>query len=288
VLVALALWAFAPATVGAVAATGTTPSPEPLWKAYPLNAHHPNSQRTPSGPTRPNVRSSHGGTVVEAVEIAGALAGVLAVAAGALALYRRSRRDSEGAASPPRRREPASPGRPNPRSPASQSVPDALPTAEHPRSDERDPDRDLFHSRGREVVVDLLDTLDLHGARKDAVPARDEDLVLVLCERARSATLAGDIEWRHAATDLLLWERAGGSLAIRSLNGDAGPPYELVVYDWNGARLDAVRLSAQSRTDPPVTKAAGTLYAAAHESASRIYEPIDTLIDALRGVARRS
>ncbi|HYY03147.1 MAG TPA: hypothetical protein VE736_04615 [Gaiellaceae bacterium] len=278
-LVLLLFWTFGPAPAGAAGTTGTTPSAKPLWNAYPLNANQPKTKRSPFAPSTPRRQggSSNRTNVGEVALIAGGLAGVVVVAVGALALYRRSRRDGAVAAPARSRVRPA----PN------QTVPDSLPA----RSGEPGPHRALLHPRGREVAADLLDTLHLHGAGKASppAPARDEDLVLALCKQARSATLAGDIEWRRAPADVFVWERAGGSLAIRRLNGDGRPAYELVVYDWNGAKLDAVQLPPLIGADPStVTELVGTLYTAARESASRIYEPIDTLIEALRGAARRS
>ena len=249
-------------SVGAARATGTMPSPQPLWNAYPLNAGQSHTLRL-SGPRTKSAAQHRSSGFPSPGELAAVLGGIVAAAA-AFFLYLRTRRErSAGAAPAPL--------------PGTERAPPQTPVSQRP----------VLRSRAREVVRDLLETLDT-DTRRRAPPRSDEELLLVLCERIRSATLAGDVTWFRAAADEFLWERAVGSLAIRTLNDDS-PPYELVVSEWDGVKLDIVRSPLPSRPDgAALADALGGVYDAARESASRIYEPIDTLIDALRGPARRA
>ena len=249
-------------SVGAARATGTMPSPQPLWNAYPLNAGQSHTQLFSGHRTRSATPHRSGGST-GSVELAAVLGGIVAAGAAFFVYLRTRRQRSVGPAPYPL----PDPERPPPQMPVSR--------------------RPILRSRAREVVRDLLETLDTDKGRS-APPQSDEELLLVLCERIRSATLAGDVAWFRAAAGEFLWERAVGSLAIRTSNGDS-PPYELVVSEWDGVKLDVVRSPLPSRPDGAApADALGGVYDAARESASRIYEPIDTLIDALRGPARRA
>jgi hypothetical protein len=110
----------------------------------------------------------------------------------------------------------------------------------------------------------------------------DNGRVVVLSERLADATHTGAAEWVHEGEDLFVWEGEQGSVSIGSRDHDGEPPYELVVLNSNGEKLD--ELTSQLLDDDRVAdwnEPLANLYRAARRSALRADDVIEALIEAL-------
>jgi hypothetical protein len=284
----------AAAPAGAADLAATTPTPQPLWQAYPLNA--PRSTTTRPAQARPRQRASAGGKSSgggDARQIAGSIVVAIALAVAAAALYRRrsgraspdGREDSPtvgpGPAPAPLRDErPPREGLEEEGANRPAHVPAAAPGGVASRTPGRRTAARLSNARARNVIVDLLGAA---GARGPAATTADDELVVYFCTALASATTSGEIEWSPRDGGTYSWERAFGSLEVRNVNGG---PHALDVYDWNGTLLETLT-PASFPGQPVLPDVLADVYAAAAESASRAYEPLDAIIDALRNQGPR-
>jgi hypothetical protein len=110
----------------------------------------------------------------------------------------------------------------------------------------------------------------------------DNGRVVVLSERLADATHTGAAEWLRESEDLFVWQGEQGSVSIGSRDDDGEPPYELVVLNSNGEKLD--ELTSQLLDDDRVAdwnEPLANLYRAARRSALRADDVIEALIEAL-------
>lgn len=107
--------------------------------------------------------------------------------------------------------------------------------------------------------------------------------IVVLCERLAYGTRAGAAEWSRDEEDTFVWAGGEGSVSIGSRDNDGEPPYELVVVNANGEKLD--ELTSQLLDDDRVAdwnEPLADLYRAARRSALRADDVIEALIEALQ------
>ena len=106
--------------------------------------------------------------------------------------------------------------------------------------------------------------------------------VVVLSERLADATHRGDEEWLREGEDLFVWQGEQGSVSIGSRDKDGEPPYQLVVVDSNGEKLEELTSQLVDNDRPAAwNEPLADLYRAARRSALRTDEVIEALIDAL-------
>ena len=117
----------------------------------------------------------------------------------------------------------------------------------------------------------------------------DNGRVVVLSERLAEATQTGNAEWLREAEDVFVWKGDQGSVSIGSRDHDGEPPYQLVVLNSNGEKLDELT-SQLVGDDRPAdwNKPLADLYRAARRSALRADDVIEALIKALPRRAARA
>jgi hypothetical protein len=59
-----------------------------------------------------------------------------------------------------------------------------------------------------------------------------------LCERLAAATTQGEVEWTAEEETSFVYKRRAGSVGVRSRDRDGEPPYELMVYGPDGAKVE--------------------------------------------------
>jgi hypothetical protein len=119
--------------------------------------------------------------------------------------------------------------------------------------------------------------------RKPMAAAVENGRVVVLCERLAEATRAGDAEWNREGDDVFIWKEAHGSVAIGSRDKDGEPPYELVVANADGDRLDELTSQLVDGDRPAGwNEPLAELYRSARRSALKADQVVDALIAALR------
>lgn len=113
-------------------------------------------------------------------------------------------------------------------------------------------------------------------------PQVDSGRVVVLCERLADATRAGTAKWRGEGEDTFLWEGEQGSVSVQSRDNDGEPPYQLVVFNANGVKVEELA-SQLVENDRPAewNEPLAVLYRSARRSALNADEVIDALIEAL-------
>ena len=111
----------------------------------------------------------------------------------------------------------------------------------------------------------------------------DTDGMTVLCERLAHATRTRDAEWRVDADDRFVWERPQqASISIGSRDKDGEPPYQLVLSNANGDKVEELTSQLVGEDEPAVwNEPLAALYRAARRSALGADELIDELIAAL-------
>lgn len=106
--------------------------------------------------------------------------------------------------------------------------------------------------------------------------------VVVLSERLADATHKGGAEWLREGEDVFVWQGEQGSVSIGSRDKDGEPPYQLVVVDSNGEKLEDLTSQLVDNDRPAEwNEPLAELYRAARRSALRADEVIQALIDAL-------
>ena len=106
--------------------------------------------------------------------------------------------------------------------------------------------------------------------------------LIVLCERLAESTRAGRAEWNREGEDAFVWTGEPGSVSIGSRDKDGEPPYQLLVFNARGERLDELT-SQLVDDDRPAdwNEPLAQLYRAARRSALRADDVIQALIEAL-------
>jgi hypothetical protein len=117
---------------------------------------------------------------------------------------------------------------------------------------------------------------------QESADGRKGDRTVLLCEQLAAATTAGGVQWEVASGDTFLWRRPEGSVEITSRDHDGLPPFELTVYNADGAKVEELASGLVGEDEPaPWNDALAGLYRAARRSALRADEIIDALISAL-------
>jgi hypothetical protein len=102
-----------------------------------------------------------------------------------------------------------------------------------------------------------------------------------LGKRLAAATTAGAAEWQVRELDVYSWSAGEGGVSVASRDRDAEPPYELVVYNPAGEKVDELASELVGDQPAPWNDALAELYRAARRSALRADDIIDALIGAL-------
>jgi hypothetical protein len=106
--------------------------------------------------------------------------------------------------------------------------------------------------------------------------------VVVLCERLGDATRAGKAKWRDEGEDTFLWDGKQGSVSVQSRDKDGEPPYQFVVFNENGVKVDQLTSQLLENDQPAEwNEPLAALYRSARRSALNADEVIDALIQAL-------
>jgi hypothetical protein len=110
----------------------------------------------------------------------------------------------------------------------------------------------------------------------------DSGRVVVLCERLADATRAGTAKWHGEGEDTFLWEGEQGSVSVQSRDKDGEPPYQLVVFNTNGVKVEELTSQLLENDQPAEwNEPLAVLYRSARRSALNADEIIDALIEAL-------
>ena len=106
--------------------------------------------------------------------------------------------------------------------------------------------------------------------------------LIELCERLADATATREVEWRREGEDEYIWERKEGRIAIGARDRDGQPPYELTVFNGDGAKVEELA-SALVDDDRPAewNDALAELYRVARSNALGADEIIAALMHAL-------
>jgi hypothetical protein len=118
--------------------------------------------------------------------------------------------------------------------------------------------------------------------RRKGMAAEANVGVVVLCERLADATRRHTVEWNREGEDTFVWKGRSGTVSIGSRDKDGEPPYELVIMNAEGERLD--KLTSQLlEDDRPANwnEPLADLYRGARRSALRADDVIQGMIDAL-------
>jgi hypothetical protein len=105
--------------------------------------------------------------------------------------------------------------------------------------------------------------------------------IVALCERLAAATLARRADWRGdgEGEDRYVWERPEGAVAIASRDRDGEPPYELVIFDRNGATVETLLSEWLAEEEPALwNKALVDLYRTARRNALGVDKLLDDLL----------
>jgi hypothetical protein len=118
--------------------------------------------------------------------------------------------------------------------------------------------------------------------RRTRMPAEENRGLVVLCERLADATRTRAAEWNREGEDTFVWTGGPGSVSIGSRDKDGEPPYQLVVANASGEKLDELT-SQLVEDDRPAewNEPLAHLYRAARRSALRADDVIQALIEAL-------
>lgn len=112
--------------------------------------------------------------------------------------------------------------------------------------------------------------------------ATDSSRVVVLCERLADATRAGLVKWQREGEDTFVWQAEEAAVSIGSRDNDGEPPYQLVVLNANGDRLEELTSELLENDQPAEwNEPLATLYRAALRKALGADEIIEALIERL-------
>jgi hypothetical protein len=105
-----------------------------------------------------------------------------------------------------------------------------------------------------------------------------------LSQRLTSATTTRAIKWvpEPGKDTSFVYGRKNGSVVIRSRDGDGEPPYELVLYNAEGNRIETLESYWEDRDEPAFwNRSLEELYRAARGNALGIDELIDEIMSEL-------
>jgi hypothetical protein len=108
-----------------------------------------------------------------------------------------------------------------------------------------------------------------------------EGHLTMLGDRLAAATSSGATRWDVREPDVYAWKADHGAVTIASRDRDAEPPYELVVFNPAGEKVDELASELVDDRPAPWNDALAELYRAARRSALRADDVIDALIGAL-------
>jgi hypothetical protein len=108
-----------------------------------------------------------------------------------------------------------------------------------------------------------------------------ESRLTTLGKGLAAATTAGAVKWHVREPDVYSWAAAEGAVSVASRDRDAEPPYELVLYNPEGEKVDELTSELVGDQPAPWNDALAELYRAARRSALHADDIIDALIGAL-------
>jgi hypothetical protein len=109
-----------------------------------------------------------------------------------------------------------------------------------------------------------------------------------LCERLASATVLGGVEWVPEEETAFVCKKRSGTVAIRSRDRDGEPPYELVIFNRDGAKVESLFSEWSAEQEPAYwNKAFADLYRAARRQALGVDKLVDDLLGELPAAASR-
>jgi hypothetical protein len=110
----------------------------------------------------------------------------------------------------------------------------------------------------------------------------DKNRVVVLCDRLADATRAGEIQWRREGKDTFVWQAEEAAVSIGSRDEDGEPPYQLLVLNANGEKLEELTSELLENDQPAEwNEPLAALYRAALRKALGADEIIEALIERL-------
>ena len=122
----------------------------------------------------------------------------------------------------------------------------------------------------------------MSSVRRMRMSTEENRRLLVLCERLADATWARTAEWTREGEDLFVWVGDRGSVSIGSRDQDGEPPYQLVVLNAGGERLEELTSQLLGDDRPAAwNEPLADLYRVARRSALRADDVIDALIEAI-------
>jgi hypothetical protein len=62
--------------------------------------------------------------------------------------------------------------------------------------------------------------------------------LIEICRRLSAAAATGQLEWSAAQETVFLWTGKGGSISVRSRDGDGEEPYEVDIFNAAGQKVD--------------------------------------------------
>lgn len=100
-----------------------------------------------------------------------------------------------------------------------------------------------------------------------------------LCERLAGATVLGEVEWTVEEETAFVCRRSSGTVGIRSRDRDGEPPYELVIFDPNGVKVETLLSEWSAEEEPALwNKALADLFRAARRRALGVDKLLDDLL----------
>jgi hypothetical protein len=117
----------------------------------------------------------------------------------------------------------------------------------------------------------------------------DPNIRLVeLCERLAEATALGAVEWTAEEETAFVCKRRSGTVGIRSRDRDGEPPYELVIFNQRGAKVESLLSEWSAEQEPAFwNKAVADLYRAARRQALGVDKLVDDLLGELPAAPTR-
>jgi hypothetical protein len=110
----------------------------------------------------------------------------------------------------------------------------------------------------------------------------DRSRVVVLCERLADATGVGQVKWRREGEDTFVWQAEEASVSVGSRDKDGEPPYQLLVLNTDGEKLEELTSELVENDQPAEwNEPLARLYRAAVRSALGADEIIEALIQRL-------
>ena len=110
----------------------------------------------------------------------------------------------------------------------------------------------------------------------------EQERLVTLARRLAVATAAGAVSWSIQEPELFSRGSAEGTVTVASRDRDGDPPYELVVYNVEGEKLDELSSALLDDDEPaPWNEALAELHRVAGRNALHADDVIEALIAAL-------